>query len=475
MLPKNLSSRITAWVMLILLLSVIILIIGANWITKNFYQEHLTNEVTGRISSHAQLLEKDVGELVIEYIEQIETDKKSSFLILDKDLNITYLSEKVTDAKLHHFLSWINDNVGLVTADEPTVDRVDTSIRFHIPHVWALMPIVAGGEEEITGYVFLDQDTGDLNQAQLKLLYLLAIMGIITFVVGLVFTKYLTKRISKPLNQISETTKKIAEGNFDIELAISGEDEVSRLANSIQSMTKQLKQYRDSRRHFISHISHDLRTPITYIKGYSAVMKDTVKDDKDDWKQNLNVIYKEATRMENLVSDLFLLTKLEEGKIKLEKEKVPVASWLKSIYESRALMFNQKNIKHRLNIQDACKELIVFMDAYRLEQAIINIVENAIRHTPKEGEIELSLYKKSEQIIFSVRDTGSGINNKDLPHIWERFYKADTSRNRVINGGTGLGLAIVKEIVEAHGGKVKVASKVGEGTTFSIYLPLQVT
>lgn len=472
MLPKNLASRITFWVMLILFVSVIVLISGSHWITKNFYQQHLIDEVTGRIVSHANLLEKDVDHIVVEYIEEIETGKKSSFLILDKDLSITYLSEKITETKLHHFLSWINENVtegdGM---DVPFIDRVDTSIAFHIPHIWALMPIYGEGNEEITGFVFLDQDTGDLNRARIQLLLLLAIMGVVTFVIGYFFTVYLTKRISRPLNHISETTKKIADGDFDIEINVPGEDEVSRLANSIQSMTRQLKQYRDSRRHFISHISHDLRTPITYIKGYSAVMKETPPDEKGEWKRNLNVIYQEATRMENLVSDLFLLTKLEEGKIKLEKEPIPIKTWLKSLYESRALMFDQKSIKHRIIVPEDCINLTVMMDSYRLEQALINIIENAIRHTPNNGSIELSLEKKLGELIIYVEDSGCGILKKDLPYIWERFYKADSSRNRD-KSGTGLGLAIVKEIVEAHGGSVNVTSEVGKGTKFLIHLPL---
>lgn len=344
MLFKSLASRVTAWVMVILLVTVVTLVGGANWITKNFYEQHLTEEVAGRIVSHAHLLEKDVDNKVIEYIEEIETGKKSSFLILDSNLNITYLSDKVTESKLHHFLSWINDNYhAAYNVNEPFIARVDTSMPFHIPHIWALMPVFEKGEGEIVGYVFLDQDTGELNQARIQLLWLLAIMGVVTFIIGNLFIVYLTKRISKPLNHISGKTKTIAEGNFDVELELKGEDEIAKLANSIQSMTKQLKQYRDSRRHFISHISHDLRTPITYIKGYSAVMKEIPPDDNGEWKRNLNVIYQEAVRMENLVSDLFLLTKLEEGKIKLEKEEIPVAPWLKSLYESRALMFDQKN------------------------------------------------------------------------------------------------------------------------------------
>ncbi|ADU31725.1 sensor histidine kinase [Evansella cellulosilytica] len=472
MLFKKLASRVTVLVMIILLISIITLVGGADWITKNFYHDHLTHEVEGRIVSHAHLLEKEVDDLIIEYIEEIESGKNSYFMILDADLSVTFMSETIEDTKLHHFLSWINEHRETAGGNnEPFIERVESNIQFHIPHVWALMPIYENGENEIAGYVFLDQDTGDLNHARVQLLMLLLIMGGITFLVGYIFTRYLTKKISKPLNKISKMTKNIADGDFDVELNIQGNDEISHLGESIQSMTKQLKEYRDSRRHFISHISHDLRTPITYIKGYSAVMKDAKTVEKEDLKRNLNVIYNEATRMEQLVSDLFLLTKLEEGKIKLEMELVPIGVWLENLYESRALMFDQKRIKHRIEIDKHCQELMIMMDSYRMEQALINLIENAIRHTPKDGEIELILRKDDNEVTVCVKDTGCGISKHDLPHIWERFYKADASRNRN-DSGTGLGLAIVKEVVEAHQGKVDVYSKLGKGTTFSIHLPL---
>ncbi|MDG5787974.1 HAMP domain-containing sensor histidine kinase [Evansella sp. AB-P1] len=468
MFPKKLSSRITAWVMVILFIAVISLISGANWITKTFYQNHLSNEVEARIVSHAHLLEKDVQEHVIEYIEEIEVGKSSHLLILDSNINVSYQSENIDETILHHYQSWINENQDRVEGvEDPFLEHVDTAMLFHIPHVWSLMPIY--NNDEITGYVFLDQDTGDLNQAQIKLLYLFAAMGIITLIIGNIFTIYLTKRISKPIDHISEMTKNIADGDLDIELQVHGEDEVGRLAANIQSMTKQLKDYRDSRRQFITHISHDLRTPITYIKGYSAVMKEMPPDKQNEWKRNLNVIYQEATRMEHLVSDLFLLTKLEEGKIKLNIDTVYLPSWVRSLYESRMIMFDQKSIETSLVISKNVEDLTIKIDPYRMEQALINIIENAIRHTPNNGKIELSLIKRENEVRFAVTDTGPGIEQKALPYIWDRFYKVDAARSQN-DSGTGLGLAIVKEIVEAHGGYVSVESKLGEGTTFSIHL-----
>ncbi len=472
MLPKNLANRITLLVLVILFIFVILLISGANWITKSFYQNHLEHEVEGRVTAHANLLKTDADQTIIEYIDELETDKKSHLMLLNDDLTLNYASESIPDERINQYVNWINDHFEERNFEnEPFIDRVESSIFFHIPHIRAITPI-SRDDQEIIGYVFLDQDTGEFNYARIKLLLLLVLMGGITFGVGVAFTNYLSKRISDPLNHISETTKKIADGDFDIHLNISGEDEVAHLATSIQSMTNQLKEYRESRRHFISNISHDLRTPITYIKGYSAVMKETPEIDEAEIKRNLEVIYQEANRIEQLVSDLFLLTKLEQGKIKLNQEKVPICAWLTDLYQTRVLMFDQKSIKHQLRLpEEDCRELYVNLDAYRMEQALINMIENAIRYTPNGGEINLSLKKKKDEVILSVQDTGSGISEKDLPYIWERFYKADQARKQE-DSGTGLGLAIVQEIVEAHGGTVDVKSTLGVGTTFFIHIPL---
>ncbi|WP_096186285.1 sensor histidine kinase [Evansella halocellulosilytica] len=475
MLQKKLATKITVVVMVILLSLVVILISGANWITKTHYQDHVEREISVRAAAHANFIEQHSDDLAIDYIEEIEEGKNSVFIILDSDLSAISQSANVSGELWNLITDWLIENRESIERleNEPFIDHVDTYIVHHIPHVWAIMPISDSATDEVRGYIFLDQDTGDINQARIKLVILLFLMSIAAVGIGLLLTKYLTRKVSNPLNEISKMTEKIAEGDFDIKLNIRGKDEVSHLADSIQSMTRQLKVYRDSRRQFISHISHDLRTPITYIKGYSALMKESEQINHEEWKGNINVIYHEAKRMEKLVSDLFLLTKLDEGKIILEKELIPIDAWLKHIYQSRVLLFEQKSIKHSLDISGECKGLKVLFDPNRMEQALVNLLENAIRHTPVNGEINISLSKKHDQIVLSLKDTGEGIAEEDIVNIWDRFYKADKSRKQNENSATGLGLAIVKEIVELHDGSVSVASVKGEGAEFFLYLPVE--
>ncbi|WP_078593592.1 sensor histidine kinase [Evansella clarkii] len=471
MFPKKLATKITAMVVMILLILVVTLIGGANWITKTYYQDHVTREIESRAVAHAELLQETTDEAAFNYIEEVEAGKHSFFILLDEDLTVQRMPADISDEFLNIFSQWLNNNQETIENldEEPFIDHVETYMITHIPHVWAIIPVTDDTGTN-SSYLFLDQDTGELNEARIQLLLLLVVMSIFIILISFFLTRYLTNRVSKPLNDISEMTEKIAEGDLDIKLNIGGEDEVGHLADSIQSMTEQLKTYRDSRRHFISHISHDLRTPITYIKGYSAVMKESTEINQDEWKEHISVIYHEANRMERLVSDLFLLTKLEEGKINLLTEEVPAEEWLEQIYRSRVLLFDQKSIRHELNISGRCRGSTLRIDPARMEQALVNILENSIRYTPKGGKITVSLTDEKGGFLLSVKDSGQGIDEKDIDHIWERFYKGDKSRTQN-DSGTGLGLAIVKEITELHGGKVWVKSKPGEGTQFFIWLP----
>jgi len=198
---------------------------------------------------------------------------------------------------------------------------------------------------------------------------------------------------------------------------------------------------------------------------------DAEKIDVEGWKRNLQVIYDEAKRMESLVSDLFLLTKLQEGKIQLTFEQVDVKEWLTNLFQSRSIMFDQKQIQSKFYIDPLLLNSLVCFDHFRMEQAIINILENAIRFTGLYGEIQLSSYIEEDMLAIKISDTGEGMEKEQLKLIWERFYKANSSRSRD-DSGTGLGLAIVKEIIEAHHGYVRVESEKGIGTTFFLFIPL---
>ncbi|WP_040228275.1 ATP-binding protein [Bhargavaea cecembensis] len=221
---------------------------------------------------------------------------------------------------------------------------------------------------------------------------------------------------------------------------------------------------------FLANISHELRTPISMLVGYSEALSDGIVDSEEEREEMMKIIRDEAMRMGRLVNDTLDLTRLESGHMRLYKESVDILPMIGRI----ASKFHQK-------ARDADVDLTVhsvpeadveaYLDEDRIEQVLTNLIDNAIRHTPAGGQVDISVGRTGSWMEFSVADTGSGIPEEDLQYVFERFYKADKARTRG-KGGTGLGLAIAKNIVESHGGMITADSKVGEGTRMSFRLPL---
>lgn len=227
-----------------------------------------------------------------------------------------------------------------------------------------------------------------------------------------------------------------------------------------------------SRREFVANVSHELRTPITNIKSYSETLLDNEIDDPEIQKNFLGVINKEADRMARLVQDLLVLSQLDSSKSGLKFEKVNLNKFVNDVINTMSIEAKKKN--QILTFIESGKNISVFLDRDRINQVIVNIVSNAIKYTPEKGTISIITGQQKDFAYIKVTDTGMGIDKKDLPKLFERFYRVDKARSRK-QGGTGLGLAIAKEITEAHGGSIHIDSIYNKGTAVTIKLPLKHT
>jgi signal transduction histidine kinase len=444
----------------IIMLVIVIMIVSVYSFSKSFYKDHLTDEVQNRLSLYSSILQVNYDEETLKSTLKLDEDT-IHFVLFDQFLNPLFTSTEAANQNVDHYRNWM---VGKDITQEPIIEHVETNMDFHIPHIWATKKIIANGQ---VVYLFLDQDTGEFENTKIRLLKLLLFMGLLSFLVGLLFTVYLSRKISKPLRAMGKITNQIAKGDFDAQLDIHGSDEIGELAEDIRLMAKQLKTYRDSRQQLLSNISHDLRTPLTYIKAYSAVMKDAPKVEEQEWRGYVKIIYQEALRMEHLVKDLFELTKLDEGQVKLHFEEVLLIPWLKSIVESRQLMFKKHSIATQVSYD--YEGISVPIDKERMTQVINNLLENSIRYTVG-GKIEIKVDSSAgEYVTIEIHDSGTGIPVEDLAYIWDRFYRVDKSRS-MASGGSGLGLSIVKELVSLHNGEIAVQSQHREGTVFTIKL-----
>jgi two-component system, OmpR family, phosphate regulon sensor histidine kinase PhoR len=229
----------------------------------------------------------------------------------------------------------------------------------------------------------------------------------------------------------------------------------------------EIKKLEQMRKDFVANVSHELKTPITSIKGFSETLLDGAMEDKQTLVAFLTIILNESDRLQTLIQDLLDLSKMEGQGFQLSYQKLNIVEVLKEVLPILAGKANEKNIS--LQLETEGDEIFVEGDVYRLKQVFINLLTNAISYTPTDGSVKVEVRERTNKIRIKVMDSGIGIEKKEIPRIFERFYRVDRARSRN-SGGTGLGLAIVKHLIEAHKGNIRVDSKVGRGTTFIIEL-----
>ncbi|MGJ7920455.1 two-component system histidine kinase PnpS [Neobacillus sp. LXY-4] len=229
----------------------------------------------------------------------------------------------------------------------------------------------------------------------------------------------------------------------------------------------ELKKLEQTRKDFVANVSHELKTPITSIKGFTETLLDGAKEDPKTLESFLNIILLESDRLQTLIEDLLELSRIEQHRFKLDIEKINLSSILYEVMTMLERKAEEKGITLEYNRDD--RNFIIEGDQSRLKQVFLNVINNAIMYTSNNGKVKVELEETDEQVLVKVIDTGIGIEKQEIPRIFERFYRVDRARSRN-SGGTGLGLAIVKHLIEAHKGAITVASKPGKGSTFTIAL-----
>ncbi|WP_251587514.1 HAMP domain-containing sensor histidine kinase [Paenibacillus macerans] len=325
-------------------------------------------------------------------------------------------------------------------------------------------PVLDAAGGNITAAVYVLSSTKHMDESLSAVRGVLVLAGVGALLLALGITWIIARILSKPLVQMQVATRNIAAGELETRLAIRRNDEIGMLANSINHLAVELQRYRDTRQEFFANISHELRTPITYLEGYAKVLKNRLYDTEEEKDRYLDIIHEEALRLQHLINDLFELAKMEEGKIALSLEWIDLAEIADNAVRKVRLKAAGKGLLLRTKINNGIP--LVCGDGLRTEQIVLNILENAVRYTEK-GGITVELDQTPEYVFLAVQDTGIGIPADELPLIFERFYRVEKSRSRQ-HGGTGLGLPIAKKLAELQGGELRVSSEVGEGTRFEL-------
>ena len=291
------------------------------------------------------------------------------------------------------------------------------------------------------------------------------VSGIIAVVIGLIISIFLSKSITKPLVRITNTANEMRIGNLNSRSIIkSNTKEVKELSNSINFLAETLEKQDELRKRYASDIAHELRTPLTTIKSYVEAIIDDVWDPSDE---NLTIIMDEVNSLNKLVEDLRNTFESKEIHTIINKTIFNISQEIEGIVSTFRPIYQKKN---HILLSSIKNDIEISMDKEKLKQIMYNLLSNSMKYLGENGKVKVSLSSDNNKIRIIIEDNGMGINKEALPHIFERFYRVDESRNKE-TGGTGLGLSITKTLVEAHGGNIHVESEFGIGTKFTIILP----
>jgi len=284
--------------------------------------------------------------------------------------------------------------------------------------------------------------------------------------IALVLIFFLSRRITSPIDVLSRAVRRLGQGDLSLRVKIEGEGEVATLAQAFNTMAADLENNEQLRRNLIADVAHELRTPLSNIKGYLEAIRDHVMKPDTATIQSLN---EEAALLSRLVNELQELSLAEADELKLVYQSENVDRLVKQAVAHWQPQLERKEISLSLDLPDNLPRANI--DWQRVNQVMHNLLENAVAHTGRGGTITVAAVKQGNWVEISVSDTGEGIPAADLPNIFERFYRVDRSRARA-TGGSGLGLTIAKRLVEAHGGEITVHSELGKGSRFSFTLPI---
>ena len=306
---------------------------------------------------------------------------------------------------------------------------------------------------------------------------------------ALIFSYFVARGLTKRLEKLAVATHRVQAGDYAVRIDAAGQDEIAQLQSDFNAMTaaldrsvRDLQAERDrvaallnERRELIASVSHELRTPVSTLRGYlESALTNWDATPPETLRHDLTIMDREADRLQTLIDDLFTLARAEVGQLTLVCQPIDLGALAARVVETIApLAWQTSRVQVAAEIQsDVRAQVRAIADEGRLDQVLRNLIHNSLRHTPPGGIVAVIVSSDQSIASIEVRDTGEGISPEDLPHVWERFYRSEQARQQD-NGGAGLGLALVKELIEAMGGTVSVTSQLGEGSCFTVSLPVE--
>ncbi len=451
-LPQKISWKITLVYALIFIAVLIILNSGIYLFFRNFVEDSTRESIDNTLEFVLPKLKGVDRESFSEYEADILQDISQSegnvyFRILDYKRNIIGQSALLKDIDVplkHGFINFTRNNRRFITKS-----------------------VIISKYGMLNGYFQIVRDVTMEYRFLEKLLIILFITGGLGGIGAIVAGYTVTRKTLKPISQMTDTVRNISISDLGERLEIEGpEDELTKLAQTFNSMLNRLEKAFIRQQQFVSDASHELRTPISVIQGYIDLLDRWGKEETAVRDEAIEAIKNEVSNMKSIMENLLFLARGDSDNLKIEKNNFPLHELITEIIKETSLLAEDKKIYSKIN-----DEIEFYGDKKMIKQLLRIFIDNSLKHTQKDDEIIVNAIKKKKNIIIEVIDTGTGIPEEDIPNIFERFYRVDKSRSDE-NGGTGLGLAIARWIIRMHKGKVEVDSKPGEGTRMEVCFPV---
>ncbi|MEB1808608.1 MAG: cell wall metabolism sensor histidine kinase WalK [Bacillaceae bacterium] len=308
----------------------------------------------------------------------------------------------------------------------------------------------------------------EYNHESRQMIFLIVITMLITIGLTGIAIWFISRKITAPLRHMNDIAMQYAKGDFSQNVEVKSEDEVGQLGATFNFMAKELDRLEQMRKDFVANVSHDLRSPLTSIKGFLVALTDGTIP-KERTNHYYSIMKNETDRLIKLVNDLLSLTQLEAGQISLHPTTYNLSEQIRLTVAKMEPELMKKQIE--VEIVGDKEDISVYADHDRIEQVLVNLMQNAIYYSPQKSKIRIVLTSRNGKVSILIEDTGEGIPDDELEHIWDRFYKTDKARSKKV--GTGIGLSIVKSIIDLHESSITVQSDVGKGTKFEFTLPIR--
>jgi two-component system phosphate regulon sensor histidine kinase PhoR len=472
----KIRTKITAVYVVLAILMVAILVIFTSLWMESYFKDRLVNELSRQADLVLYILQEDSTRSfsqVDEQVKQVGGLEHLRITLIDDNGNLLADSDipfpEVAEVKNH--------------LDRPEVQQAKrTGIGHDIRHSATVDRDFLYMAKEVKKspnnsffrnlhYIRLSVPYEQVQRQIDQIRSIVIVAGFAVFLAIILVSVFVSRRITYPMTQIVHGVERVRAGDLDARLLVKSNDEIGLAAKAINELVEKLKadivqfkKLEQVRSQFLGNVSHELRTPIFSAQGYIETLLGGALNDSSVNRSFLEKAQTNLNRLRALLEDLINISQIESGEMKMSFRIFNVNDFLETVCKEFETVATNRNIVLRLSLNTKSEDE-VFGDRERLRQVLNNLLSNAINYNKLDGEVVLSSEKVTNGIQISVKDTGVGIPSEYIPRIFERFYRVDSDRSRAL-GGTGLGLAIVKHIIEAHGSRVDVESKVGEGSTF---------